>query len=342
MKKKHRIDLKLSECWLYAIASPSDLARRLSTSGHELTVDNLSAFARDAGNYRLFSLRNEKGKTRPIQWPKRRLQSVHTRVHKLLSRVAVPKYLHSAVRGRSYVSNAAAHDPAMPTIKIDVKKFFPSVSRAVIFDFFEGPLKCRRDVAGLLADILTFDAHLPTGGAASPIIAYYSFKPMFDEIAKFAESLGLTMTCYVDDMALSGRRANKGVLYAIKRIVARHGLKSHKAHAFSGSQPKVVTGVCNTTAGPRVPNKLHLKIKYGFDALAKAQNSVEEDKVLRPLLGRLEAAAQIDPAFKARAKTVRAKYSRRKVAAELQRLNRNSQELAISPDGNVLGTMSAS
>jgi hypothetical protein len=220
------------------------------------------------------------------------------------------------VRGKSYVSNAAAHDPKMPTIKIDVKKFFPSVSRVV----FAGPLGCRRDVAGLLADILTFDAHLPTGSAASPIIAYYSFKPMFDEIAQFAESLGLTMTCYVDDMALSGPRANKGALYAIKGIIARHGLKSHKAYAFSSSQPKVVTGVCNTMAGPRVPNKLHLKIKNGFDALAQARNPVEEDKVLRPLLGRLEAAAQIDPTFKARAKTVRAKYSRPKDAAKFEKI----------------------
>ena len=312
MSKKRRADLPLSECWLSAIASPSTLARRLSTRVHKITVNDLSFFARDGGNYRLFSISNEKGKARPIQWPKRRLQAVHARIHKLLSRVAVPSYLHSAVRGRSYVSNATAHDPKMPTIKIDIKKFFPSVSRVVIFNFFAGPLKCRRDVAGVLANILTFDARLPTGSAASPIIAYYAFKPMFDEIARYAESLGLTMTCYVDDMALSGPKANGAVLYAIKSIIARHGLKSHKAHAFSGSQPKVVTGVCNTTAGPRVPNKLHLKIKNGFDALAKAQSSIEKDKVLRPLLGRLEAAAQIDPAFKARAKTLRAKYSRQK------------------------------
>jgi reverse transcriptase-like protein len=312
MRKKPRTNLPLSDCWLSAICSPSDLAWRL-----KLKVEDLSFLARDEGNYRLFEITNEKGKARPIQWPKRRLQIVHARVHKLLSRVAVPKYLHSAVRGKSYVSNAAAHDPKMPTVKIDVKKFFPSVSRAVIFKFFAGPLKCRRDVAGLLADILTFDAHLPTGSAASPMIAYYSFKPMFDEIAQFAESLDLIMTCYVDDMALSGPGANESVLYAIRRIIAKHGLKSHKAHAFSGSQPKVVTGVCNTTTGPRVPNKLHLKIKNGFDALAKAQNPVEEDKILRALLGRLEAAAQIDPVFKARAKTLRAKYLRRKDAAKL-------------------------
>jgi hypothetical protein len=305
MNKKRRTDLKLSECWLYAIVSPADLARRLSTPRHKLTVDDLISLARDAGNYRLFAIKNDVGKSRAIQWPKRRLQRIHARIHILLSRVEVPKYLYSAVRGRSYISNAAAHNPSMPTVKLDVKKFFPSVSRAVIFNFFEGPLKCRRDVAGLLADILTFDAHLPTGSAASPIIAYYSFKPMFDEIDRFSQSQALTMTCYVDDMALSGVQANKSILHEVKSIITRHGLRSHKAHAFTASQPKIVTGVCNTTTGPRVPNKLHLKIKKGFDSLSAAQTPIEKEKILRPLLGRLEAAGQIDPAFKARAKTVR-------------------------------------
>jgi hypothetical protein len=166
MNRKRRTDLKLSDCWLYAVVSPADLARRLSTSGNKFTVVDLNALSEDAGNFRHFNLTNEKGKSRAIQWPKRRLQSIHARVHTLLSRVAVPEYLHSAVKGRSYVSNAAAHAGAASVVKIDVKKFFPSVSRAAIFRFFEQSLKCRRDVAGLLADILTYNGHLPTGGAA--------------------------------------------------------------------------------------------------------------------------------------------------------------------------------
>ena len=39
------------------------------------------------------------------------------------------------------------------------------------------------------------------------------------------------------------------------------------------------------------------------------------------MLGRLEAAAQIDPVFKARAKTVRAKYTRRKIPLDVKELN---------------------
>lgn len=309
--KKRRTDLKLDECWLYAVASPVDLARRLSTPRNSIGPNELATLSDDLGNFRLFSKTSEDGKTRRIQEPKRRLQMLHSRVHTLLSRVEVPAYLHSAVRGRSYISNAAAHDPRMPMLKIDVKKFFASVPRVAIFNFFKGPMKCRRDVAGLLANLLTFNAHLPTGSAASPIIAYYAFKPMFDEIAEFALAYGLAMTCYVDDMALSGPTANKGNLFEIRKIIASHSLKSHKAHVFTASQPKVVTGVCNTPTGPRVPNRLHLKIKLGFEKLAEATSDSERGDALRPLLGRLEAAGQIDPTFRARAIAVRANSSNR-------------------------------
>ena len=307
MARKQRKDLKLSDCWLYAIASPADLAERLSTKGNKLTVENLRKLAADEGNFQLFNLVNDKGKARAIQWPKRQLQKIHSRVHTLLSRVAVPTYLHSAVEGKSYISNAAAHKLGVSIVKIDIKKFFPSVPRAAVFKFFAGPLRCRPDVAGLLADILTYHAHLPTGGAASPILAYYSFKEMFDEIDRLARSKDVVMTCYVDDMALSGSRANKGLLHEVQQIITRYGLKSHKAHKFPPSAPKVVTGVCITVDGPRVPHKLHLKIKNGFEDLSVAKTAREKVKILGPLIGRMEAASQIDPAFKQRAKSLRNK-----------------------------------
>ncbi len=303
--RRRRTNLKVTECWLYAVSSPKDLARRLSTAGRKVNSSYLQKLAKDAGNFRLFMHKPETGKPRPIQEPKRDLQRLHGRIHTLLARVEVPAYLHSAVRGRSYISNAAAHDPSVPTIKIDIKKFFPSVTRAAIYNFFAVQMKCRKDVAGLLADFLTYDRHLPTGSAASPIISYYAHSKMFDEIDDFAKRAGLAMTCYVDDMTFSGAKATKGTLFEIQQIIARHGLKSHKKRAFAGNEPKVVTGVCITPAGPRVPNRLHLKIKNGFDALSAAISADARDQALRPLVGRLEAAGQIEKLFRARATTVR-------------------------------------
>lgn len=314
MRRTARRNLRLDECGLYAAVSPAYLTYRLSTPGFRIGVEELQKLAKDAGNFNLF-IKKKGGKQRPIQEPKPRLQRVHARIHKLLSRVEVPPYLHSAVQGRSYLSNAAAHSADVPAIKIDVKKFFHSVPRVAVFRFFNDPLKCRRDVAGLLADLLTFDGHLPTGSSASPIIAFYAFKPMFDEIASLAQENELTMTCYVDDMALSGVGATEAVLHSVRKIIARHGLKSHKARVFTPSQPRVVTGVCLASDGSRVPNKLHLKIKKGFDALADATTPEARSKALRPLLGRLDAAGQIDPVFRARAVTLRSSICKKKPIA---------------------------
>lgn len=308
MKKstKQRTPLKVEDCGLFAISSKRDLAGRiLSTNKFTVSVADLDRLSNDAGNFKLFSI-SQGTKERDVQEPKRNLQMLHARIHKLLARVQVPNYLHSAVKGKSYLSNARAHDLASPTIKIDIKKFFPSVPRRAIFRLFEQTMRCRRDVAGLLADILTFDARLPTGSSASPIIAYYAFKPMFDELYAYAERHGLTMTCYVDDITMSGYGACRSMLYDLHQIISSHGLKSHKMKFLSGQSPKVITGVCNAPSGERVPNKLLLKISCGFDELKNSTSPNKSQKTLSTLLGRLEAASQIDPAFGARARTLRA------------------------------------
>lgn len=304
MATRSRKKLPIRDCWLYAIVSKRDLARRL-----DITMEQLSAAEADGENFRHFSIR-QNGKERKVQEPKPALQRLHRRIHTLLSRIEVPDYLHSAVKGRSYLSNARAHALDAPTIKIDVKKFFPSVPRVAIYNFFRDTMRCRADVAGCLADILTYDRRLPTGSSASPVIAYYAFKPMFDAIHAVAIKHNLKMTCYVDDITLSGEAASRRVLDEVRRIIARFGLKSHKMKLFSANRPKIITGVCNSPSGERVPNRLHLKISQGFEEYAIATTASAKRKALQPLLGRLEAARQIDPVFGARAATLRAQARR--------------------------------
>lgn len=298
--KKRRTDLKIEECFLYAISSPKDLARRLSSKGVSIELDELATLAADAGNYRLYKMDG-----RPIQEPRQRLQAVHKRVHRLLSRVQVPDYLHSAVKGKSYISNAKKHSATDALIKIDIKKFFASVPEDAVIRFLRNSCKIRSDVAKLFARILVCNGRIATGSSASPILAFYAFKMMFDEIATLAKELDLTFTCYVDDMTLSGAAATNATLMKLRRIIAKHGLKSHKAKCFAPGVPRVITGVCLSKDGERVPNKLHLKIAKGFEILASAVGEREKIKARDSLLGRMEAAGMIDPRYKARANTLR-------------------------------------
>ena len=307
--------LRLQDCYLYAIASPKDLARRLSTHHCQVTAGELEVLARDAGNFNVFPSRKN-GNVRMVQQPRPLLQRLHRRMHDLLSRVETPGYLHSAVAGRSYITNAATHRCDVPAIKIDVKKFFRSVPRGAVYRFFAGPMRCNTEVAGLLARLLTYASHLPTGSSASPIIAYYAFKEMFDAIHELARSRGLTMTCYVDDMSLSGVKASRSALHEIRKLIAKNGLKSHKARFLPAHRPMIITGVAVTRKGMRVPNRRHRAIAEGFREYRSAANIADANKVYIKLVSRMHEAGQIEGHWKARAKTLQAEH-RRRVQADL-------------------------
>lgn len=289
-KKDRRPKLKLEQSWLYAIASMADLSRRLNVPATDLEV-----LAKAGNNYNFFSIQG-----RSIQEPKRRLQRIHARVHKLIARIETPEYLHSAVKGRSYVTNAEAHKDG-GLIKIDVQRFFQSVPRHAIYRLFRDRFKCAGDVAGLLANLLTCDGHLATGSSASPVLSYYAYKDMFDQIAELAASLGLVMTCYVDDIAISGRRVTAGLLHEVRRVIAHHGLRGHKTKFFPPGRPRIVTGVALVGGATRVPNRRQLMISKLFTELSTKTTLQERDIVLRRLVSRLHEAAQVDKSWRSRA-----------------------------------------
>ena len=118
------------------------------------------------------------------------------------------------------------------------------------------------------------------------------------------------MTCYVDDMTLSGARASRGALQEIRLIIARHGLKSHKAKHLAANRPKVITGVAITTKGLRLPNRRHRAISEGFAEYLAATAPAAVLKTYNRLMGRMHEAAQIEPQWKARAHTLECQHRR--------------------------------
>lgn len=167
-------------------------------------------------------------------------------------------------------------------------------------------MECRSDAAMLLAKILTVDGHLPTGSPVSPILSYYAHKRMFDEIARLAGDLDLNFTLYVDDMCLSGDKATRATLFRVRGIIAAHGLKSHKCRFFPAGVPRVVTGNALTTNGVRLPHIRHLKIKEAFEALEKLPEGKARDKAKNALRSRLFEAAQLEPRWADRARSLTA------------------------------------
>ena len=283
---------------LYKVTSPQMLADRLLISREEL--DTLLA---DADPYKRWI---DKKSGRAIQEPRPRLGKVHRRIAMLLARIDTPPYLHSAKKGRSYISNAAAHSVEDGCVKIDVRKFYPSARAQAVYHFFLDRMACDGDVAGMLAKLLTVDGHLPTGSSASPIVSYFAYEDLFDELAVLAEACGCKMTVYVDDIVFTGAGATRRLLFAARKAIGKRHLHGHKTKLFRPGQPRVITGVVVTKNGLRLPNRRQVRIADDqrlFDDLPLGR---EKLILARRLTGRLIEASQVDAGWRVRAQAMAA------------------------------------
>lgn len=280
-----RISYPLNQSPFFRLSSKRKLAEILGFESHDF--DALV----DDSNYRQFFNK----KDRSIEHPIGELASVHKRIAKLLSRVELPDYLHSQ-KGRSYISNAKAHVKKSPLIKSDISKFYPSTTFTSIYSLFNNDFHCSPDVSWQMARICCYKGkHLPTGSYLSGIVAYLTHREMFDEISKLAINHGCVMTCYVDDIVISGSNANKALLFQVRKIVSKNGLiaKPEKSKTFPAHSVKVVTGVAISGDKIEAPNKQLKEIRLTREKLKRARNSKLRANLMLSLQGRYLAVKQI-------------------------------------------------
>lgn len=294
-RKTYRLD----QCQIFKVQSRKKLAQEV----FNVELPLLQRLANNTSNYRVFDIL-QGGKTRQIEVPKLILERIHRRLFALLERIEKPEYLQSGVKGRSYITNAQLHIGHSPLVKIDVKKFYPSVDSASVYRFFHNTLHCSPDVAGLLTKITTYDGHVPTGSCVSQLLAFFAAKPMFDELDRLAAEYGLRFSCYVDDMTFSGSRATPAFLWAAKQVVHMHGFGYHKDHYYTAEQRKLVTGVlvdCDRIAV--LPSKEHELWRKTHDL--GAGDLGQRLIAVSSLIGSVVAAGQIEARLLARLKRLR-------------------------------------
>jgi hypothetical protein len=221
--------------------------------------------------------------------------------------VTPPDYRHSGVRGRSFLTNAKRHRADAPSIKTDIKHFYPSVTFNHVRRFFQGPMKCAPDIASLLANICCFKRqHVPTGGVHSEVHSFYCMKECFDAIAARAEARGGVLSVYVDDIMITMPSASRGDLQWLRRLFARRGIELHgadKSRVYRKRDAKTITGVLIRNGELKAPQAQHLAIRDGLTQLLSAElTEMERTHVARSLVGHLDHVQQIDSRFTARAK----------------------------------------
>lgn len=300
----------LSQSALYKVTTRRRLAEVLLVDRADL--ENLAT--RGQENYRQYKQRPKPGKTpRWIETPTPELKRVQRRIHDLLARIAPPDFMFSGFPRRSAVQNAKRHSAADRMVKLDIASFYPSSDGRRVFTFFVEDMLCTDDVAGILTDLTTISvttasdhAHLPTGGVTSPILAYYAYRSMFDELLQLATDRNVQMTVIMDDITFSGSGADHTLLSAARQVVRRHNLESKrkKERVWGAARTKTVTGVVLTTQGARLPNSRRARIHGLQQELRETQDPLQRAKLYQRLGGALFSAAQIEEQFLQQGKAV--------------------------------------
>lgn len=279
---------------LYKLRSKKKLASLLNLPSHNA----LNELFRLEEPYRKFTI-EIKGKPRQVEVPSRSLLPIHNRLFALLKRIKLPDYLHSGIKGRSYLSNAKAHMGQKLAYTLDIKKFYPSVTRAKVASYFRDKMACDDDIAGILANITTCDGHIPTGSALSQVLAYLSCQEMFDTLFAASIEANLKMTCYVDDLTLSGDKISKKWIHGcIKPTIKKYGMNSHKDKFFAAGQVKEITGVIVDGDTLKVCNRMHKSIHDLLMQISVTEDSPQLSDLYNKLIGKLSAAGQINDKFK--------------------------------------------
>lgn len=279
----------LDQCALYRCRSKKRLFKLLQTS-----PGKYSELVAATNLYRPLLKKKKNGEPRLVHAPRFDLKRIQKRISELLMRLEPPDFLMSPVRGRSNIDNALRHRAEVAHRLIDVADFYPNCTANKVAQFFGKVLQCPPDVVAILVQLTTRSGALPQGSPASPILAYLSYRDMWDEVATIAEGAGNQLTVYVDDITISGLIVLGETVWNIKQSLWKHGHKTKESKEESRQgTPVIVTGVVLRDGALLLPNSQQQKRHQLRKALETMPEGIERARVEAAVAGHDETEIQI-------------------------------------------------
>jgi hypothetical protein len=228
----------------------------------------LLASDQDDGPYTTFTIPKRSGGERLICAPKWQLRRVQRRIlDQVLAPVAAHEAAHGFVRGRSTVSNAAAHQGALLLLKFDLADFFPTVHYYRVVGLFArlgyavGNARFytedeARQVAPALARLCCYtpdprawdQARLPQGAPTSPAISNLVCRRLDARLTGLARGMAGVYTRYADDLTFSFKAEDVHLgrfRWWVNQVCHQEGFLVNEAkfRVIRRSQRQLVTGI---------------------------------------------------------------------------------------------------
>lgn len=237
-----------------------------------------------------FRLRKKHGGYREITAPKVGLRGILNALNILLQTYDEPTpWAFGFVCGRSVVDNARPHVGKRYILNLDLKDFFPTITRQQVADCLAAePFGFSSLAAKLISGLATVrtknnEEVLAQGFATSPTLSNFICREMDKEIASIATAQGITFTRYADDLTFSADtdilRPQGELVQQVKAIVERYGfrLNEEKTHLQRRGRRQEVTGLMVTEKVNvsrryvrEIRSLLYIWERYGYEDACQA------------------------------------------------------------------------
>lgn len=237
-----------------------------------------------------FLLRKKHGGYREITAPKGALRGVLQALNIVLQTYDEPTpWAYGFVCGRSVVDNARPHVGKRYILNLDLKDFFPTITRQQVADCLTAePFGFSSLAAKLVSGLATVrtknnEEVLAQGFATSPTLSNFICREMDKEIAGVATAQGITFTRYADDLTFSSDadilRPQGELVQQVKAIVERYGfrLNEEKTHLQRRGRRQEVTGLMVTEKVNvsrryvrEIRSLLYIWERYGYEDACQA------------------------------------------------------------------------
>ncbi|MEO8582104.1 MAG: reverse transcriptase family protein [Patescibacteria group bacterium] len=226
-------------------------------------IDYLIELAAQKNNYYKPFVDEQPGKKpREIDQPTGELLRVQTKIRdRLLDLIPLSRIVFGAVEGKSTKMSAEVHLKKDVVVKLDLKDCYHSSKARRVKQLFKNRFGFSERVSVLLTELCTFQGSVPVGSTLSATLVNLILNPLWDRIDKYRSTHGMGASTWVDDLAISGKSAEKHI-EAIKKMINSYGYRIswNKKEIQRKSGPQIVNGGGVNTNRVTVPKKKRLEI----------------------------------------------------------------------------------
>jgi hypothetical protein len=227
------------------------------------------------------------------------ITKLHKKIMKLFN-IEQASYLKSGVKKESHITNAKEHQNSNFFLLVDIKSFYPSITKSKIKTQLIQNYKQSKDVAEFISNLVTIPQEkalgkraLVTGSPLSQWFAYMINKKMFDELNKISKEENIIFSVYVDDITFSSKKVVTYKFYTkVYNIIKKYGYRIHQGKMYRGKlgNKTKITGIQFTKYGFRLLDKHKEKIR-------KIRDSKDCPNQIKSLFGLINFAIQVNPKY---------------------------------------------